>query len=168
MALSMYQISVPIFVRQLTGLAVCLKKAQALYGEKKYDEATLLGYRLYPDMFNLTRQVQVATDHARICCAHLAGLEPPKAEDKEKSLADLIARVETTIAFLNTIKAGQCEGSETKAIVLKMRDRELNFTGVELLQNRSMPNFYFHVTTAYAIMRHNGVELGKRNFMGNS
>lgn len=168
MAVSMNQISLPVFVRHLNGLAGCMKKAQALYAEKKYDETTLLNYRFYPDMFSFARQVQAATDHARTCTALLAGAEAPKFEDNEKSLADLIARVEKTVAWLNSIKAEQVEGSEGKPVTVKMRDRELNFKGLELLLNRSMPNFYFHATTAYDIMRHNGVELGKRDFMGAS
>jgi hypothetical protein len=166
MAISMYQVSVPIFVRRLNGLDGCLKKAQALYAEKKFDESTLLGYRFYPDMFNLSRQVQAATDHARTCTALLAGVEAPKYEDNENSLAQLSARVEKTIAWLNTIKAAQVDGSEGKTVTVKMRDREMNYTGLDLLQHRSLPNFYFHCTTAYDIMRHNGVELGKRDFMG--
>lgn len=168
MALSMYQISVPVFVRHLNGLAGCLTKAQALYAQKKYDESSLLAYRFYPDMFNLAKQVQIATDHAKNCTALLAGAEAPKYEDNEKSLADLIARVEKTTAWLNTIKPAQIDGSEGKPVTVKMRDRELNFTGVELLLNRSLPNFYFHATTAYDILRHNGVEIGKRDFMGAS
>ena len=168
MALSMYQISLPVFVRHLNGLAGCLAKAQALYAQKKYDESSLLAYRFYPDMFNLAKQVQIATDHAKNCTALLAGVEAPKYEDNEKSLADLIARVEKTTAWLNTIKPAQIDGSEGKPVTVKMRDRELNFTGVELLLNRSLPNFYFHATTAYDILRHNGVEIGKRDFMGAS
>lgn len=168
MAVSMFQISVPIFVRQLNGVAGCLKKAQALYAEKKYDESTLLGYRFYPDMFNFAKQVQIATDHARNCAALLAGLEAPKYEDNEKSLAELIARVEKTIAWLNTVKPAQVDGTEGKAVTIKTRDREMKFTGLELLQNRSLPNFYFHITTAYDILRHNGLEIGKRDFMGAS
>jgi len=168
MAVSMYQISVPIFVRQLGGVVTCLKKAQALYAEKKHDESTLLCYRFYPDMFNFARQIQLATDHARNCTALLAGVEAPKYEDNEKSLAELIARVEKTVAWLNTVKPEQVDGSEGKAVTVKARDRELKFTGLELLQNRSLPNFYFHTTTAYDIIRHNGVELGKRDFMGAS
>ena len=166
MVISMYQASVPIFVRHLNGLAAVLKKAQALYAEKKYDESALLGYRIYPDMFHFTKQVQAATDHARNGGALLAGLEAPKFEDNEKSLAELIARVEKTVAFLNTIKPGQVDGSEEKAITVKMRDREMKFTGLELLLTRSLPNFFFHATTAYDIVRHNGVEVGKRDFMG--
>ena len=168
MAVSMFQISVPIFVRQLGGVVTCLKKAQALYAEKKYDESTLLSYRFYPDMFSFAKQIQIATDHARNCAALLAGLEAPKYEDNEKSLAELIARVEKTSAWLNTVKPGQVDGTEGKAVTIKMRDREMNFTGLELLQNRSLPNFYFHITTAYDILRHNGVEIGKRDFMGAS
>jgi hypothetical protein len=167
MALSMSQISVPVFVRRLNGLANCLKKAQALYAAKGYDEASLLAYRFYPDMFSFARQVQVATDHAKGCTAMLAGVEAPKYEDNEKSLAELVARVEKTVAWLGTIKPAQLDGSETRDVTVKTRDRELNMKGIDLLLNRSMPNFYFHVTTAYDIMRHNGVEIGKRDFMGN-
>ena len=168
MAISMHQISLPVFIRHLNGMAGCMKKAQAHYAEKKYDEATLLSYRLYPDMFSFTRQVQAATDHARTCTALLAGVEAPKFEDNEKSLGDLIARVEKTVAWLNSINAEQIDGSEGKPVTIKMRDRELNFKGLELLLNRSLPNFYFHATTAYDIIRHNGVEIGKRDFMGAS
>ena len=166
MAISMYQVSVPVFVRHLNGLAGSLKKAQALYAEKKHDESSLLSYRLYPDMFSFARQVQAASDHAKNCAALLAGLEAPKYEDNEKSLTELIARVEKTIEYLNTIKPQQVDGSEEKSVTIKMRDRETKYTGLELLMNRSMPNFYFHTTTAYDIIRHNGVEVGKRDFMG--
>jgi len=166
MAVAMSQISLPVFVRHLNGLVIVLKKAQALYAEKKYDEATLLSYRFYPDMFSFARQVQAVTDHARNCIAALAGVEAPKYEMNEKSLAELAARAEKTIVWLNTIKPEQIDGSEGKSITIKVMDRELNFTGLELLLNRSLPNFYFHATTAYDILRHNGVEIGKRNFMG--
>ena len=166
MAISMYAVSVPVFVKHLNGLAGCLKKAQAHYAEKKFDEATLIQYRFYPDMFNFARQVQAMCDHARNCTALLAGVEAPKFEDNEKSLADLIGRVEKTIAFVNTVKAGQIDGTEEKPVTVKMRDRELQLKGQELLLNRSLPNFFFHATTAYDILRHNGVELGKRDFMG--
>jgi len=166
MAVSMQQVSLPVFIKHLSGLAGCMKKAQALYLEKKYDESTLLSYRFYPDMFSFSRQVQAATDHARNCAALLAGVEAPKYEMNEKSLAELIARVEKTIAWLTTIKQEQIDGSEEKPVTVKMADRELNFKGLELLLNRSLPNFYFHCTTAYDILRHNGVPLGKRDFMG--
>jgi len=123
MAVSMYQISVPIFVRQLGGVVTCLKKGHALYTDKKHDESTLLSYRFYPDMFSFAKQVQMATDHARNCAALLAGVEAPKYEDNEKSLAELIARVEKTIAWLNTVKPEQIDGSEGKTVTVKMRDR---------------------------------------------
>ena len=167
MAVAMSQISLPVFVRHLEGLSIVLKKAQALYGEKKYDEATLLIYRLYPDMFSFARQVQAATDHARNCIALLAGVEAPKMELNEKSIAELAARVDNTVAWLNGVKPSQVDGSEGKNVTVKVMDREMQFTGLDLLLKRSLPNFYFHATTAYDILRHNGVEIGKRHFMGN-
>ena len=166
MAVSMSQITLPVFVRHLNGLAIVLKKAQALYAEKKYDEASLLSCRLYPDMFSFARQVQAATDHARNCVAALAGIEAPKYEMNEKSLAELIARTEKSVAWLNSIKPEQVDGTEAKNITIKVMDREMQFTGLDLLLKRAAPNFYFHATTAYDILRHNGVEIGKRNFMG--
>lgn len=167
MAVTMSQISLPVFIRHLEGLAIVLSKAQALYTEKKLDEATLLSYRLYPDMFSFARQVQATTDHARNCIALLAGVEAPKVEMNEKSIADLVARVQNTVAWLNNIKPAQIDGTEGKNVTVKMGDRELQFTGLDLLLKRSLPNFYFHATTAYDILRHNGVEIGKRHFMGN-
>lgn len=166
MAVSMYPISVPVFIKHLNGLAGCLKKAQALYAGKKYDEASLLHYRFYPDMFNFARQVQAMCDHAKNCTALLAGTEAPKYEDNEKSLAELAARIEKTVDYLKSVKPAQIDGTEEKAVTIKMRDRELNMKGLELLLNRSLPNFFFHAATAYGILRHNGVELGKRDFMG--
>ena len=163
---TMSQISIPIFVKHLNALAGCLKKTQALYAEKKFDEATLLSYRFYPDMFSFTRQVQQATEHARNCTGMLAGVEAPKYEMNEKSLADLLARVEKSVAWLNTVKPDQVDGTEGKSITVKAGDRELNMTGLDLLLKRSLPNFYFHCTTAYDILRHNGVGLGKGDFMG--
>ena len=167
MSVSMSQISLPVFVRHLEGLAIVLKKAQALYGEKKYDEATLMSYRLSPDMFSLARQVQAATDHARNCIALLAGVEAPKVEMTEKNLADLAARAENTVAWLNQIKPDQIDGSEGKSVTVKAGDRDVQFSGLDLLLKRALPNFYFHATTAYDILRHNGVDIGKRHFMGN-
>ena len=166
MAVSMYPISVPVFIKHLNGLSGCLKKAQAHYAEKKFDEASLMSQRFFPDMFTFARQVQSVSDHAKGCAALLAGIEAPKYEDNEKSLADLIARVEKTIEFLRSVKPAQIDGTEEKAITIKMRDRELNMKGIELLLNRSLPNFYFHATTAYNILRHNGVEIGKMDFLG--
>lgn len=166
MAVSMYPISVPVFIKHLNGLAGCLKKAQAHYAEKKFDEASLMSQRLFPDMFTFARQVQSVSDHAKGCTALLAGTEAPKYEDNEKSLADLIARVEKTVGYLKSVQPAQIDGTEDKTITIKMRDREVNMKGIELLLNRSLPNFYFHATTAYNILRHNGVGLGKGDFMG--
>ena len=167
MAVQMSQISIPVFVRHLEGVAIVLKKAQELYGEKKYDEGSLLGYRLFPDMFTLARQVQVTTDHARNCIALLAGVDAPKVEMNEKSLGDLVARVENTVNWLKGVNATQVDGSETKSVTVKMGDREVQFTGIDLLFKRALPNFYVHATTVYNILRHNGVDIGKRHFMGN-
>ena len=165
MALSMYQASVPVYIKLLNGLAGCLKKAAAHYAENKYDEASLLGYRLYPDMFHFAKQVQEATNHARNT-VRLAGQEPPKVDENEKSLAELIARVEQTVTFLNTVKPEQIDGSEEKIITLTRRDVAVNYSGMQFLLNRSMPNFSFHSTTAYVILRHNGVAVGKRDYLG--
>jgi uncharacterized protein len=163
---TLHQITLPIFTRHLTGLAGCMKKAQAVYAEKKYDESTLLSYRLFPDMFSFARQVQAATDHARNCAALLGGVDAPKYEMNEKSLADLIARVEKTLAFIATVKPDGVNAAEDKTIVVKVMDREMNYKGIDLALNRALPNFYFHATTAYNILRHNGVQIGKKDFMG--
>ena len=163
---NMSQISIPIFVKHLNALAGCLKKAQTLYTEKKYDEGTLVNYRLYPDMFSFARQVQQATEHARNCTGMLAGVEAPKYEMNEKTLAELLSRVEKSVAWLNTIKPEQVDGTEGKSVTVKTPAGDQQFTGIDLLLKRSLPNFYFHCTTAYDILRHNGVDLGKRDFMG--
>jgi uncharacterized protein len=164
--ITLYQISIPVFIKHLNGLASCMKKAQALYAEKKYDEATLLAYRFYPDMFNFAGQVQVATDHTRNFAALLGDLKAPKFENHEKSLADLIGRVEQTVGWLKEVDPKQIEGTEDKSVTVKRPTGEVQMKGIELLLNRTMPNFLFHCTTAYDILRHNGVEIGKRDFMG--
>lgn len=166
MAISMFNISVPIFIRHLNGLAHCLKKAQAVYAEKKYDENTLMIQRMYPDMFTFARQIQQATDHARNCAGALAGVESPAYEMNEKSIADLIGRVEKTLAFLKALTPAQIDGTDSKKLTIKVMGKDTDFVGIDLLQNRALPNFYFHVTTAYDILRINGIEIGKRDFMG--
>lgn len=163
----MYQASVPIYIKMLNGLANCLKKAATHYSEHKYDEASLLNHRLFPDMFTFAKQVQEATNHARNV-VRLAGQEPPKVEENEKSLAELIARVEQTVAFMNTLKPEQIDGSEDKTITLTRRDVSVDYSGSQFLLQRSMPNFCFHCTTAYNILRHNGVAVGKRDYLGPS
>lgn len=166
MAVTLYQISLPVFIKHLNGLAGCMKKAQTLYAEKKYDEATLLSYRFYPDMFDFSGQVRIATDHTRTFTALLADVQAPKFESHEKSLAELIERAEKTVAWLKTIAPRQIDGTEDKSVTVKRPTGDVQMTGLELLLNRTMPNFMFHCTTAYDIMRHNGVEIGKRDFMG--
>jgi len=168
MKISMYQVSMPVFKRMLSNLTEILQKG-ALYAEaKKIDPAVLIASRLYPDMFALARQVQVATDTAKGCAARLAGKEIPKYEDNEATFPELIARVKKTVAFLDTFKPEQIDGTEDKSITLKLRSGDLTFTGISYLLHFAMPNFYFHVTTAYDILRHNGVEIGKMEFLGRS
>jgi hypothetical protein len=162
----MYHASVPVYTRMLNNLSEILKKASAHAEARKIDPAVLVSSRLYPDMFALARQVQIASDAAKGCVARLAGMEPPKYEDNETTLADLIARLEKTVAFLNTIKPEQIDGSEEKIIELKVAGKPMTFKGMPFLLNHAMPNVYFHVTTAYNILRHNGVEIGKRDYLG--
>lgn len=166
MAISMYRASVPVFVQILNALAGVLKKAAAHAEAKKIDPAALLTARLYPDMFALTKQVQIACDFAKGCPARLAGVDVPKYEDNEASFADLDARIAKTVAFLGTLKPAQIDGSEEKVISLTIGGKPMEFDGLTYLLNFATPNFYFHVTTAYDLLRHNGVELGKRDFMG--
>lgn len=168
MSLTMHTCSVRTFQRHLRGLANCLTKARTLYQEKKYDEASLVNYRLFPDMFDFARQVRMSTMHACQCTELLSGVARPAFEDNEKSLEELIARVQKTMDYLAAIKAEQIDGTEGKSVVVKMGAREVTFTGTDLLLKRSLPNFFFHVTTAYNILRHNGVEIGKGDFMGAS
>ena len=166
MALSLYQASVPVFQQFLGSLRAELAKAEAHAAAHKIDPAVLLQARLYPNMFPLLRQVQIAGDFAKGAPARLAGLEPPKYEDDETSFADLYARIDRTSAFLKTLKAAQIDGQEERTIELKVGGQPMSFKGQPYLLQFALPNFFFHATTAYAILRHNGVELGKRDFMG--
>ena len=166
MKISMYQASVATFIRMLNNLAAVLEKAAAHAETKKIEPAVLINSRLYPDMFALGRQVQIASDHAKGCGARLAGMEPPRYEDNEASFPELIARLQKTVAYLNTLTPEQVDGSEDRTITLPMRTRTLTFAGLTYLLNFALPNVYVHVTTAYDILRHNGVELGKRDFIG--
>src|SRR5262249_47250211 len=167
MSLSMYQASAPRFVNTLRNLSAILDKAQAHAEARKIDPLVLTSSRLYPDMFALARQVQIACDTAKGAVARLAGTEVPKHEDTEQSVAELKARIDKTIAFIETFKPGQIDGSEDKALTIKLGAREVNWKGMQYLLGFALPNFYFHATTAYDILRHNGVELGKRDFIGN-
>jgi hypothetical protein len=167
MTISMYHASAPRFVNILKNLAGILDKAQAYADAKRIDPKVLTGYRLAPDMFALARQVQVATDTAKGACARLAGVEIPKYDDTEQTFAELKERIAKTIAFIETLKPVQIDGTEDKQIALKLGGQERTFTGMQYLLGHAHPNFYFHVTTAYDILRHAGVELGKRDFIGN-
>ncbi|MEK7815289.1 MAG: DUF1993 domain-containing protein [Pseudomonadota bacterium] len=166
MTISMYQASVPVFIRMLNNLVAILGKAAAHAEAKKIAPAVLLNSRLYPDMFPLSRQVQIASDTAKGGAARLAGMEPPKYEDNETTFPELIERLRKTIAYLNTLKPEQIDGSEKRAVTLKVRDESLTFEGLTFLLNRALPNLYFHVSTAYAILRHSGVEIGKKDYLG--
>jgi hypothetical protein len=166
MALSMYQASVPVFVRMLTNLKGVLQKAAAHAQARKIDEAVLVNARLYPDMLPLSKQIQIASDFARGTAARLAGAEPPSYEDNEKTLAELMARIDRTIEFLRTKKAGEIDGSEGREIVRPVRGEPHKFSGVNYLLQYALPNFFFHATTAYAILRHNGIEVGKLDYIG--
>ena len=167
MSISMYQASVPRFVNILGNLSNILDKAQVHVDAKKLDVASLTGYRLFPDMLPLTTQVLIACDTAKGVVARLAGLEIPVYEDTEKTLADLKARIAKTIAFIQSVSAQQIDGTEEKAIVTKRGDKETHYKGMQFLLGHAIPNFYFHVSTTYNILRHNGVEIGKRDFLGN-
>jgi uncharacterized protein len=166
MQISMHQASAPRFAHTLRSLAAILDKAQAHCEARKIDPLALTQFRLYPDMFPLTRQVQIACDTAKGAVARLAGVDIPKHEDTEQAFAELKARIARTVEFIESIPAAKVDGSEAREIVLKMRAGELKFTGLQYLLGFAYPNFYFHATTAYDILRHNGVELGKRDFLG--
>jgi uncharacterized protein len=166
MKMSMYQAAVPPAIRTLTSLSVILEKAATHCEAKKIDPSVLVGARLFPDMFPLSRQVQIATDIAKGGAARLAGQAPPAYDDTETTFAELIARVHKTVAFLKTFAPEQLDGTEDKVITLKMRSGERQFQGIAYVQSFVLPNVYFHVTTAYNILRHNGVEIGKQDFLG--
>ncbi|MBL0143500.1 MAG: DUF1993 domain-containing protein [Betaproteobacteria bacterium] len=168
MNISMYQASVPTFTRVLANLAAVLEKAASHAEAKKLDPAVLMGSRLYPDMFPLVKQVQIAADAAKGGAARLAQVEPPAYEDNEASFADLVARLRRTIAYLETLKPEQIDGSEDRTVTWKTRTATKSMHAMPYLLNHVLPNLYFHVTTAYAILRHNGVEIGKGDFLGRS
>jgi len=161
----MYQVSIPVFLRMLGNLRTFLNKAEAYAQEHSIEPAALLTARLYPNMYTLVQQVQIATDAAKGCGARLAGLDVPSFPDTESSFAEIKARVEKTVEFLKTLRPEQIDGSEERDIALTIAKETMHFTGLNYLLNFAMPNFYFHVTTAYALLRHNGLPLGKRDFL---
>src|SRR5258708_641912 len=167
MTVSMYKISVPIFMQFLTGLSAVLDKAAAHAEAKKIDPSVLLNTRLAPDMYPLLRQVRAATDHAISACGRLAGADMPTFANTEATIPELKDRIAKTIEFLKGLKPAQIDGTEDKAIKITFPSGATrDFTGQSLLLTHSLPHFFFHCTTAYDILRHCGIELGKRDFMG--
>ena len=164
--MSMYQASVPTYIHMLSNLLAILNKAAAYVEAKKIDPAVLIGSRLYPDMLALAQQVQIAGDNAKGSAARLAGVEAPRYEDNEKTFPELCERLQKTIDFLKTLTPEQIDGSENHTITLKRNSGDTTFQGLPYLLHYALPNFYFHVTTAYDILRHNGLEIGKRDFLG--
>jgi uncharacterized protein len=168
MAISMYDLSVAVYTRMLANLSGFLDKAAAYAAEKKFDSAVLVTSRLAPDMLPLSKQVQIACDFAKGCSARLAGIEVPKREDDETTLDQLKARIGWTRDFIDSIPKAKYESAADRDIVHEMRAHTIKKKGLPYLEEFSLPNFYFHVTTAYAILRHNGVPLGKTDFIGRS
>ena len=162
----MHQASVPVFVRALNNLAAILEKAAAYAEAKKIDPAALINFRLYPDMLPLSKQVQIASDSAKGGVARLAGSEPPKYEDNEASIPELVARLRKTVSYLESIKPEQIDGSEDKTVTWKTQTSTRTMQGMPYLMSHVTPNVYFHVTTAYGILRHCGLEIGKQDFLG--
>ncbi len=167
MSLSMYDASAPRFAQMLRNLDAILAKAAAHAAAKKIDPAVLLGARLFPDMLPMVKQVQIATDHAKGAVARLAGAEVPRYDDTEQSFDDLRARIAKTIAFVESFSAAQLDGSEQRPIALRVGGKDWSFTGQDYLLGFALPNFYFHLVTAYNILRHIGIEIGKGDYLGN-
>ena len=166
MPISMFEASVPPIIHALKNLSAILQKGAAHAEARKIDPAVLVNARLFPDMFPLSRQIQIATDQGKGGPARLAGMEPPKFEDIETTFPDLIARIDRTVSFIESLRREQIDGSEDREITLVAGARTLNFIGLPYLTNFVLPNLYFHSTTAYNILRHNGVEIGKMDFLG--
>lgn len=166
MTMSMYQASIPQFKKMLTNLAHILKKGEEFASAKSIDGAVLVEARLAPDMFPLSKQVQIACDQVKNGIARLAGVEMPKFEDNETTFAQLQERIAKTIAFIDGINPAQVDGTEAKEIKFSIKEWNFEFVGQQYLLTWIIPNFYFHVTTAYNILRHNGVEIGKTDYLG--
>jgi hypothetical protein len=167
MAISMHSASAPIFQRMLANMLTWLDKADAHAQARKFDAANYLGLRLAPDMLPLVKQVQIASDAAKGCMARLAGHDVPKWDDGEATLDDLRARIRRTIDYVGSVPVAQVDGSEDRSVVLPMRNRDpLQFRGEDYLRQFALPNFFFHVSMTYALLRHAGVELGKSDYLG--
>lgn len=166
MTISMHAASVPLFTRGLGNLAHCLDQGVAYAAQRRFEPRVLLESRLYPDMLPLTKQVQIACDTAKYAVARLAGVEAPRHDDHETTVDELKDRIARTVAYLKTVPAAQIDGSEARPIEVPVRQGDpLRFSGLGYLQEFALPNFYFHLTTAYALLRHNGVPLGKADFL---
>ncbi|MBK1680092.1 DUF1993 domain-containing protein [Rhodocyclus tenuis] len=166
MTISMYEASAPRFVNLLRNLSAILAKAEAHADARKIAPEVLLSARLFPDMFPLSRQVQIACDHAKGAVGRLAGIEVPSFADTEQSFAELQERIARTIAFVESVDAARVNGSETRDIALSIGGQQMQFQGMQYLLGFALPNFHFHLVTAYNILRHNGVDIGKRDFIG--
>jgi uncharacterized protein len=166
MSVSLYDVSIPVFTLSLSNLAAILDKAISHAEGKKIDPKVVPATRLIIDMLPLSSQIQIACDNAKGAAARLAGVEVPKHEDTEATLGELKARVAKTLEFIKTIKPEQVQGAETREIVLQFPQTTLKFTGLNYVTNFVLPNFFFHVTMAYALLRKNGVDIGKRDFLG--
>ena len=166
MPLTMYSASVPVFVRMLGNVLTWLDKAEASAQARKFDPQVLLSARLAPDMLPLTKQVQIACDSAKFCLARLSGSDGPKFEDNETTVEQLRGRIRGTIAYLQSVPVDAIDGTEEREISVPRRDGAMAMTGESYLKQFSLPNFFFHITTVYALLRHNGVELGKSDYLG--
>ncbi len=166
MSVSLYDVSIPALVRGLRNLSTLLDKAEAHATDKGIDPATLTAARLFEDMLPLSSQVQLASDSAKGCVARLAGVDVPSFPDVEKSFAELRERIARTIAFAESIDVAKFDGADTRTVTLPMRGGSRDFTGLDYVSDFVLPNFYFHVTTAYDILRHNGVPIGKLDYLG--
>ncbi|MGA7674090.1 MAG: DUF1993 domain-containing protein [Rhizomicrobium sp.] len=166
MSFTMYDASIPPMIRTLQNLSKILDKAIAQAAADKIDLAALLEARLAPDMFPFTRQIQIATDAAKGAAARLAGQEPPSFPDTETSFPELHARIAKTVAYLQSVKAEQLAGSEDRHITIATRTRTLEFSGKDFLTGFALPNFFFHVTTAYGLLRGKGINIGKQDYLG--
>lgn len=166
MTISMFQTLIPTAIHNLQNLSAILKKAESHAEAKKIDQSVFINARLFPDMLPFSRQIQIACDSAKAGAARLAEIEIPSHEDNEKSFSELQARISKTIDFLNSIKANQIDGKEELKISYHQHGRDRNYIGLPYLLNYVLPNIFFHITTAYAILRHNGVEIGKKDYLG--
>ena len=166
MKISMHAMSHDVFKKALTQLLHILEKGAANAKTRNFEPNVFVGLRLAPDMLPFSKQIQLTSDFAKNSMARLAGIDPPKFEDNEATLDELVARVKKTLDYIGTVPVAALEGSEDRDIKIPLRDRTVEFKGLAFLQNWALPNFFFHYVTAYNILRHNGVDVGKRDFLG--